>query len=72
MECCAGAACNIASKQAALSVKVANEEAAQACKGKYRITPDRTQLVVDEGCEGAKFLVQTIDRKLRLDVFKKI
>ncbi|GFR68624.1 fibrillin-1-like isoform X1 [Elysia marginata] len=60
MECSPGATCNIASQQAALTVKVANASAIEACKGKFRITEDRRQLVVDEGCEST-FIVQTVN-----------
>ncbi|RUS75362.1 hypothetical protein EGW08_016884 [Elysia chlorotica] len=62
MECCGGATCNMASEQAALTVKVANESAAEACEGKYRISEDRRRLIVDQGCD-SKFLVQTVALK---------
>ncbi|KAK3772184.1 hypothetical protein RRG08_035225 [Elysia crispata] len=62
MECCPGATCNIASNKAALTVKVANDTATESCKGKFRISKDRRQLIVDEGCD-TKFLAQTIDPK---------
>ncbi|GFO41326.1 IgG Fc-binding protein [Plakobranchus ocellatus] len=60
MSCSAGATCNIPSNQAALTVRLGDERDKETCNGKFRISEDRLQLIVEEGCD-ADFVVQTVD-----------